>query len=350
MTHCLRPYALACVIVTYNRAEQLRRCLIHTLEQDVDLVVIIDNGSSDGTSQVLAEFQAHDSRLKVERQTRRRGGSWGFARGMRWADRLLNQNGWVLLYDDDSWPESNCIERFHANANAYVSQKLTAVGAAVFDDDGRAVESNRPVLNLFRRPLQVLSLTARYSQSWRDLYHVPRAILKQPGHRMPVDSLSFVGLFVHLKALPKGRGRYPRGGLFLYSDDTTYTLELGRRGKRIILDTDLVFRHNTRGGGASAGWLTPTWKHYYVVRNSFLMNRSLSKTLYGPLCVATVLLHASKALMRTWHEGNRTAWNLVCLATWDGLRNHYSRPHAELEKYEKSHKKGRVNECLEIGP
>ncbi|MFN9909778.1 MAG: glycosyltransferase, partial [bacterium] len=66
MTHCLRPYALACVIVTYNRAEQLRRCLIHTLEQDVDLVVIIDNGSSDGTSQVLAEFQAHDSRLKVE--------------------------------------------------------------------------------------------------------------------------------------------------------------------------------------------------------------------------------------------------------------------------------------------
>jgi len=350
VTHCRSCHTLACVIVTYNRANSLRRCLVNTLQQDVDLVVVIDNGSNDETPQVLAAFQAQDSRLLVERQTRRRGGSWGFARGMRWVDRLLNQDGWVLLYDDDSWPDSGCIERFHMNVDAYVKQELTAVGAAVVDDDGRPVECNRPVLNLFRRPLGVLSLTARGSRSWRDLYHVPLAILKQPGHRLPVDSLSFVGLFVHLKSLPKGRGRYPRGGLFLYSDDTTYTLELGRKGKRIILDTDLVFRHHTTGGGASAGWLTPAWKHYYVVRNSFLMNRSLSKVLYGPLCVATVLLHASKAVVRGWREGDGTVWRLVCLATWDGLRNHYSRSHSELEAYGNKHKKEPISKYPGIGP
>ena len=40
---------LFCVIVTHNRAKPLRACLSHTLRQDVDGVLVIDNASSDDT-------------------------------------------------------------------------------------------------------------------------------------------------------------------------------------------------------------------------------------------------------------------------------------------------------------
>ncbi len=322
---------LVCVIVTHNRAKQLRTSLENTLHEPVDRVVVIDNASTDSTQALLSDWQARDPRLLVERQRRNRGGAWGFARGMRIADRLLQHQGWLLLFDDDSWPQPGCIERFRDRIEAYQNAGVAAVGAAVFAADGRAVEANRPVLNLFRRPLAVLSLTMPRGHSFRDLYHVPNSILRRPGQWIDVDSISFVGLFLRLEALPKRRGRYPRGSLFIYSDDTLYTLDLGRRGCRTLLDTDLVFQHETRSGGAATPWLSPAWKHYYVVRNSFLMNRALSGLWYLPLCLATVLTHALKGVQLLLSKRDGRLLHMVVLAVRDGVSNDYSRRHSELE-------------------
>jgi hypothetical protein len=74
------------------------------------------------------------------------------------------------------------------------------------------------------------------------------------------------------------------------------------------------------------------WKHYYVVRNSFLMNRSLSGLWYIPLCLATVLLHALKGLLLRLRQGDGTLLTMVGLAVMDGVRNRYTRPHEELVK------------------
>lgn len=329
--HPGRDYQLGCVIVAHNRASLLRSCLNHTLAQDVDLVLVIDNASTDATSALLASYLASDSRLVVERQRQNRGGAWGFARGMRHANRLLKGHGWLLLFDDDSWPAPDCIALFHHRVQCYRALGVTAVGAAVFSSNGEVVEANRPILNLFKRPARVLALTARCSSSLRDLYHVPHALVGRKGQRLDVDSLSFVGLFLDLEALPKGRGRYPRGGLFIYSDDTTYTLELGRGGRRTILDTDLIFIHDTQAGGAATPWPSPAWKNYYVVRNSFLMNRSLSGLWYIPLCLATIFIHTLRGLILYWRNRDFTMIAMVALGTLDGLRNRYSRRHVELE-------------------
>lgn len=317
--------------MTHNRAKQLRQCLINTLQQDVDRVIVIDNGSTDCTAELLEDFRKKDVRLVIERQKQGRGGSWGFARGMRLGDRLMRSNGWLVLFDDDSWPEPGCISAFRQRIQAYENQQVTGVAAAVFGNDGEAVESNRPVLNIFTRPLEVLRVTARSYRSFRDLYHVPHRLLCQRGVRMRVDSISFVGLFLNLRRLPEGPGRFPRGALFLYSDDTTYTLDLVRQGRRLLLDTDLRFRHETRAGGAAARRLTPSWKHYYIVRNSFLMNRSLSKLWYLPLCIATLLTHTGKGLLDACQQGDCTLLKLVLLGGWDGMRNHYSRSHEALK-------------------
>lgn len=330
--HHPRDNRLGCVIVTYNRADRLRTCLTRTLAQDVDLLVVIDNASSDSTPELLAEFQARHHRLIVDRQRKNRGGAWGFARGMRVANRLLGGSGWLLLFDDDSWPAPECIARFHDRVSRYRSQGVAAVGAAVFAMDGRVVEANRPVLNLFRRPVKTLLLTATCSSSLRDLYHVPRSLIDRAGQWLEVDSISFVGMFLDLEALPLGRARYPRGALFIYSDDTTYTLQLGRIGCRMFLDTDLVFCHDTNAGGAGTSWLIPSWKNYYIVRNSFLMNRSLSHFWYIPLCLATVLIHAFRGLYLYCFSRDSNVLDMVLLGVRDGLINCYSRSHADLER------------------
>ncbi len=327
-----RTYLLGCVVVTYNRAECLRVCLTHTLRQDVDLVLVIDNASNDNTPELLTEFQARDSRLVVERQQKNLGGAWGFARGIRRADNLLGGEGWLLLFDDDSWPEPECVTRFHERVPSYRQAGVVAVGAAVFARDGRVVEANRPVLNLFRRPFRVLSLTLCGSRSIRDLYHVPARLLRQSGLRIDVDSISFVGLFLDLSTLPKQRGRYPRGAIFLYSDDTLYTLGLVRSGCRIILDTDLIFFHDTSAGGAASPLLSPAWKHYFVVRNSFLMNRALSGLWYIPLCLATICTHLAKGLRLFFRSGDGRVLQMVALGVWDGITKYYSRSLPELEK------------------
>jgi GT2 family glycosyltransferase len=296
----------------------------------VDLVLVVDNASTDSTAALLAELQARDHRVMVERQNRNRGGAWGFARGLRRADQLLAGHGWVLLFDDDSWPEPDCIATFHARIPCYRREGVTAVGAAVFNSRGQPVEANRPVLNLFRRPYEVLRLTLPSSRCFRDLYHVPGHLLAAGDQQLAVDSISFVGLFLHLDSLPAGKARYPLGALFLYSDDTIYPLHLVSNGRRMILDTALVFRHDTQAGGAATPWLFPLWKHYYVVRNSFLMNRALSGVWYVPLCVATVLLHALKGLRLWLRTGDGTLLAMVGLGLIDGVRNRYTRPHAEL--------------------
>lgn len=327
-----RNYQLACVVVTHNRAPMLRLCIARTLQQDIDLLLVIDNASTDSTPRMLAQLQLMDHRVIVDRQSRNRGGAWGFARGLRRADQLLGGRGWVLLFDDDSWPEVDCIANFHARVSSYRLDNVIAVGAAVFSCDGRAVEANRPVLNLFRRPVEVLRCTLPGSHSFRDLYHVPVSILSSGVQRLSVDSISFVGLFLNLDHLPCGKARYPRGGLFIYSDDTTYTLQLSRSGRRTILDAALVFRHATQAGGASTPWLQPLWKHYYVVRNSFLMNRALSGLWYLPLCLATVIIHTFKGLRMQLRNGDSTLLAMVGLGVMDGIRNRYNRPHADLVK------------------
>jgi GT2 family glycosyltransferase len=330
LTNEARDHQLACVVVTHNRADKLCVCLNKTLKQDVDLLIVIDNASTDATPVILAELQARDNRVMVERQKRNRGGAWGFARGLRRADQLLGGCGWVLLFDDDSWPEADCIANFHARVSSYQRQHVTAVGSAVFSYNGHLVEANRPVLNLFRRPAEVLMKTLPSSHCFRDLYHVPAKILSFRDQQFVVDSISFVGLFLNLETLPTGKGRYPRGGLFIYSDDTTYTLQLGRTGRKTILDTALVFRHDTKAEEAATPWMLPLWKHYYVVRNSFLMNRALSGFWYGPLCVATIVIHILKGLQLQLWQGDGTLLIMVELGVMDGLRNRYTRPHEEL--------------------
>lgn len=326
------PAALACVIVTHNRADQLRQTLRATLAQPFDCVLVVDNASTDATPQLLEQCAKDEPRLRLLPQSENLGGAHGFAVGLRAADALLHGSGWVVLYDDDAFPQPGCLATFQQRRRSYEQQGITGVAALVLSPDGTPVEVNRPILNPFRSPLRVLRHTIPLASALRDLYHVPLQQLRpsQPSAdvRLEVDAVSFVGLFLRLDSLPENpRLRYPQGRFFIYSDDTTYTLDLRRRGHQLVLDTSLVFVHDTATFRSSQPWMNPIWKHYYVVRNSFSMNRSLSGLFFLPLCLFTVFNHLALGL-RYWREqGNPALLRVVLIGLSDGVCRRFTRPH-----------------------
>lgn len=319
---------LAALIVTYNRVTQLRSCLLHTFALDFDLVVVVDNASTDGTSTLLDNFQSRYRHLQVVRHEVNLGGAGGFATGLQEVDHRLGGAGWVVLFDDDAYPSSDVITCFRSRCDTYEAQGLTGLAARVLSPDGEVVEVNRPIINVFRNPRLAISVAWPHLNGLRDLYHIPNTWIKNPLLAFPVlvDAVSFVGLFLRLDALPKDlRHRYPQANLFLSSDDTIYTMNLVNRGCKLLFDPSLLFYHSSSTGHSSSPWLTPTWRHYYVLRNSFRLHWCISKAWFLPLSLLCIARHAASAILFAYRRQSAGLILVVVVAIFDGIFGNFNR-------------------------
>ena len=95
------PPTVSVVMPTYNRADLLPRTIASILSQDYDdlELLIVDDGSSDNTTEVIREIQEQDSRLRYLQLPENRG--IGFAREAG----LQHLSGkYIALADsDDLW-------------------------------------------------------------------------------------------------------------------------------------------------------------------------------------------------------------------------------------------------------
>lgn len=95
------------VVVTYNRLEWLKRCVVALGKQtyeDFD-IVIVNNGSNDGTKEWLDSISG--GRIKVIHQDNL-GGAGGFYTGQKYG--MENGYEWLWLMDDDGIPENTQLE------------------------------------------------------------------------------------------------------------------------------------------------------------------------------------------------------------------------------------------------
>ena len=106
---------LVAVIVTYNRVAMLADCLAAYERQThpPDVVLVVDNASSDGTAELLRDWArsadpASSDRVVV-RMRQNVGGSGGFFAGTR-ASLGLGAD-WVWVADDDAFPEPDVFQR-----------------------------------------------------------------------------------------------------------------------------------------------------------------------------------------------------------------------------------------------
>ncbi len=309
--------SVAAVIVTYNRLEKLSLTLEKTLAQPFYQVVVIDNASTDGTDTFLCGID--DPRLCVVREAENLGGAGGFAHGFEIAASDPHVE-WLLCFDDDAYPADDTLLEF---AKLSPDPEVGGIAAAVYFPDGRICPMNRPGMDIFESPAVFL----------RTLFL--RALLQISGSvglndeayndKLPVEISfsSFVGFFVRCDLVRHQLG-LPKAELFVYRDDSLYTLALARGGKKLLFAPNVRFVHDCSTPSAGRRVYDPLWKAYYIIRNDILFFRTFAGGYFYFILPILIL----KLLWPIWFYDRPALFMRVAMvALADGLRDNFSRSH-----------------------
>lgn len=313
---------VAAIVVTFNRLAALQKTLARLLAEPLDHVLVIENGSTDGTRDWLAALS--DPRLLVIEMDRNGGGALGFETGMREAQARFDPD-WLVLMDDDARPQPGAIAAFRAGLAQGRWHGAEALAAAVRFPDGGICEMNRPWVNPFASLPVFLRVLAGGGRAG---FHIADSDYA-PGTDRALDGTSFVGFFVSRAGV--ARAGYPDGRLFIYGDDVLYTLGLTQAGGRLLFAPDIGFEHEcaTQIAGAIP---RPFWKIYYNTRNRWLIYRRAAGPLLFPPLMALMLPKWLTTGRRLPKAERRICRRLIRLAIRDAWRGDFSRSHAEVTR------------------
>jgi rhamnopyranosyl-N-acetylglucosaminyl-diphospho-decaprenol beta-1,3/1,4-galactofuranosyltransferase len=306
---------IAAIIVTYNRLPKLMVALEHTLAEEIDAIVVVNNHSTDGTAGWLDTLT--DTRIHVLHLVENSGGAGGFHEGFKYINENLDVD-WLVCFDDDAWPAQGAIRKFR---QLTLQNNVGAVTAGVYQPSGNISGMNRPGYSPFRSFASFLCTAFKGSRGFHiaeDAYHA--------GNMVPVDWCSFVGCFIKCSILSEKAG-YPQKELFLYSDDVLYTLNLTTKGYILLFVPDIVFYHDCETLPQGKKVYTPLWKAYYTYRNGLCMYRTLAGMLYPFIVLTKISLWVSRT---PYYDEKRKYLSMLFHAVKDGLCNDLSRSHRDV--------------------
>lgn len=133
---------VAAVVVTYNRAEMLRQCLMSLQKQTMPCdILVVDNASTDDTQALVQRAAQHDASIFYRNTGENLGGAGGFNFGMRWAVEAGYAFVWVM--DDDCFPEPVALEKL-LDADRLLQGEYGWLSSVALWTDGRECRMNRP--------------------------------------------------------------------------------------------------------------------------------------------------------------------------------------------------------------
>lgn len=114
------PQSATVVIVTWNAREHLPRCLTAVAAQTVppDRLILVDNGSTDGTASVARECVAAEPGLSGRTEIVELGANLGFAAANNRAIAICDTE-YVALLNPDAFPHPDWLERLLAAAGRH---------------------------------------------------------------------------------------------------------------------------------------------------------------------------------------------------------------------------------------
>ncbi|WP_241613594.1 glycosyltransferase [Rosenbergiella epipactidis] len=239
---------LTALIVTWNRLPQLKNTVKATLALPFQNIVIVNNGSTDGTESWLEGLT--ESRIHLVHASKNLGGSEGFYLGSEYISKNIHTE-WVVFYDDDAWPAKDFIQNF-------IELELnepSIICAKVVDRKGNPCQMNLP----WRRR------TITFKDNLQYIFQ-PENFAVSANSSCEVISCSFVGSVVHASILKKTYNHIHRD-LFIYFDDVYYGYYLHLQGFKLYYRPKLVMIHDI---GDRITNNMATWKSYYLVRNMIL--------------------------------------------------------------------------------
>ena len=259
----------------------MARCLsaIGSQSRKVDIYVIVDNASTDGTREFL-ESHGWCGRQDVEVLFAQQnlGGAGGFSVGLQLA--LRRGADWIWMMDDDAKP--------HEDALA----ELMVVATEPSDIYGSLAVNGADT-----SWLMTITETSAFTTGVAD--QVPA--------RAQVQMLPFLGFMIHRELV--NRIGLPDPGFFIAADDVEYCVRAKKSGARIIVAGRSRIEHPKSRpytirlpGITLTGLALPPWKRYYDTRNRLLIARRhygvrfFTQTIPGSLVrmMATLLTEADK--------------------------------------------------------
>ena len=293
------------LIVTFNRLEKLKYTVSQTLELDFKTIVIVNNGSSDGTAEWLNECL--DRRVKILHLATNLGGAGGFKTGSQYICDEINAD-WVFFYDDDAFPERNALKQFR-NLN---KDNCRIFSCLVRDLDGATCQMNLPFTNV----------PSSLWQNFKYIAHPQSFIPSSHDKCFRVQTVSFVGMIIHTQLLRENISNI-HDELFIYYDDFYFGYHLYLNGETIQYTPQVVFRHDVSIQGKS---IQPSWKVYYLVRNLILSKRLFSRK--PVFTTATIILRVIKYfLLIPWQKEKISYVKFLLCGIVDGIKGFTGKYH-----------------------
>jgi dolichol-phosphate mannosyltransferase len=107
------PERALVVVPTYNEKENIRRLITMVLEQDPRLeMLIVDDGSPDGTGDIVDEIAAREPRVHALHRERKMGLGTAYRAGFKWA--LERDYAYIFEMDADFSHDPNHLPQFLA--------------------------------------------------------------------------------------------------------------------------------------------------------------------------------------------------------------------------------------------
>lgn len=104
------------IVPTYNSERHIKQCLDSILSQshsDLELICV-DDGSTDGTLEILERYASKDSRMKLIKRRENKGIS-----SARNAALSIAHGEWLMFIDSDDWISPNTCEKAIATARLH---------------------------------------------------------------------------------------------------------------------------------------------------------------------------------------------------------------------------------------
>ncbi|AFZ66506.1 glycosyltransferase [Deinococcus peraridilitoris] len=281
---------VAAVMVTYNRIETLKRALSALSCQSVPLdhIVIVNNGSSDGTTEFLDAAAKTDSRLHIINTGANLGGAGGFKAGVLYASALPVESLWLM--DDDIIAAPDCLQ--HLLDVAATGYLVVQPARIQLDGTEFPTEEAFNFSNPLRHPTR------------------PRRGVRKGAVR-EIITIPFEGPLIRKEVFL--RTGLPDESFFILCDDLNFAIQCHLSGIRIAYAAEArmqrAFDHQAQA--------TLTWKSYYEIRNLIEIDQR-----YAPKSVTVA--RAFKLLVKfTGLCLKNQDWpglQITMTAVWHGLR------------------------------
>jgi rhamnopyranosyl-N-acetylglucosaminyl-diphospho-decaprenol beta-1,3/1,4-galactofuranosyltransferase len=281
--------AVCAVVVTHNRRALLTECLaaLRAQTRPADHVLVVDNASTDGTPQMVREEHPDLELVALEVNG---GASGGFHEGLRRAHEAGFD--WIWSLDDDTMPESHCLEWLLRAAAELPETPLLLSSQAVWTD-GHLHPMNQQGFERLR---------------------TGRVIEAAEHGLMPLRTATFVSLLLHRQAID--RHGLPLRRFFLWSDDIEFTARILRHDAGYLVPASIAL-HKTQTAHTAIN--AAPERFYFHVRNSLYMLRGTAWAPSEKPSLVFSLLVSVAAFLKA-NRFSPSVFPIILRGLRDGLR------------------------------